>query len=78
MFIDFHVIVPDSYIQNLVKNGPVVSKNFIFICKCSGAKVKNDLDLSNLDLLNNLSAYNNFQVTGFDIFWKSTVLIFFP
>ena len=50
----------------------------IFICKCPGAKVKKmTIDLPYLDLLNNLSASDNFQGTGFNSFWKNPLFSFF-
>ena len=58
---------PKAYIQNLDKNGPVVSEKSKF-----EFSYVNDLDLEYLHKLNKLSASTNFQVTG----EKSTVFTF--
>ena len=50
---------PKAYIQNLVKNGPVVSEKSKF-----EFSYVNDLDLKYLHKLNKLSASTNFQDTG--------------
>ena len=48
MFINFHFLVPEIFIQNLVQNGPVVSEKiwfeFLYVHDL-GPRSSNDLDL---------------------------------
>ena len=59
MFMDFHFLVPEPYIQNLVKTGPVVSKKNKFqfsYVNALGPRSRNDLEPLYLHYLNKLSA----------------------
>ena len=82
MLTDFHFLVPESFIQNLIQNGPVVSEKirfeFLYVHDL-GPRSSNDLDLQYLHtFMKSISCLYLpiFRSQASIVFEKSTVFTF--